>query len=261
MSVPQKLKIAKAFATLSGKTEDVSNHLSECVIDGPIVSSDVTQISNGTKPTDDCRSVYLAAIEENNGSAINTSCAILYNLNCRAHNYEIMIQRTDGDYTPSLPFITIGSSIECDYRIKRQGISRMHLMIVPVISNNGKWLIVYDPSSLSGTTFNDFKVESITKARNIAFYSLKNEMSISVDIVGVTYNFKIQCMEISPRASKNCTICWDAERAIRFTPCMHYVTCIECSDKITECPLCRTQITSKNLLTWNSTGETYEIPH
>lgn len=41
-----------------------------------------------------------------------------------------------------------------------------------------------------------------------------------------------------------CSICMDNIRDIIFTPCHHSIVCNECCSKLTECPMCRTEIKS-----------------
>lgn len=51
--------------------------------------------------------------------------------------------------------------------------------------------------------------------------------------------------EIMQRSDKSlllCIICMVNERSIAFIPCGHFGTCKICSDKITECPICRSFI-------------------
>ena len=42
-----------------------------------------------------------------------------------------------------------------------------------------------------------------------------------------------------------CKICWDKEISIIFTPCGHLMSCVTCSQKVTECPVCRRRIMGK----------------
>ena len=39
-----------------------------------------------------------------------------------------------------------------------------------------------------------------------------------------------------------CCICRDAEISTALCPCGHVTSCAECSEKLTECPLCRKKI-------------------
>jgi hypothetical protein len=41
---------------------------------------------------------------------------------------------------------------------------------------------------------------------------------------------------------RTCTVCLTSLRAILFNPCGHLICCAECSDKVTECPFCRSNI-------------------
>lgn len=42
-----------------------------------------------------------------------------------------------------------------------------------------------------------------------------------------------------------CVICWSEEKTMLFLPCKHLCSCKNCSDRTTECPLCRQPIESK----------------
>ena len=44
---------------------------------------------------------------------------------------------------------------------------------------------------------------------------------------------------------KLCIICMEKPRDIVFVDCSHLCCCQACSDKVTNCPLCRKQVTSK----------------
>lgn len=46
----------------------------------------------------------------------------------------------------------------------------------------------------------------------------------------------------------NCVICMDKPRAIAFIPCGHVSTCESCSSALSQCPLCRQNITTKQKL-------------
>jgi hypothetical protein len=41
-----------------------------------------------------------------------------------------------------------------------------------------------------------------------------------------------------------CLICCDKYRDCVIEPCYHFVSCINCTEKLVECPICRTEINS-----------------
>ena len=43
----------------------------------------------------------------------------------------------------------------------------------------------------------------------------------------------------------NCVICFENERNEYFEPCGHYVCCKDCSRKIDQCPICKSNIANK----------------
>jgi len=45
--------------------------------------------------------------------------------------------------------------------------------------------------------------------------------------------------------NSECVICLTAKKNILFMPCKHLGCCKECSNKVLECPLCRTPVQSK----------------
>ena len=42
-----------------------------------------------------------------------------------------------------------------------------------------------------------------------------------------------------------CVCCWSTDRNIMFRPCKHVVTCTDCANRISECPICRQSITER----------------
>lgn len=42
-----------------------------------------------------------------------------------------------------------------------------------------------------------------------------------------------------------CVVCWDADKSVLFLPCRHLCACKACSDKSSDCPLCRQPILEK----------------
>ena len=42
-----------------------------------------------------------------------------------------------------------------------------------------------------------------------------------------------------------CKICWSNQVGLVFLPCVHLVSCVNCSPKLKDCPFCRQFITGK----------------
>ncbi|ESO93081.1 hypothetical protein LOTGIDRAFT_119885 [Lottia gigantea] len=49
-------------------------------------------------------------------------------------------------------------------------------------------------------------------------------------------------LSLNSEAYVPCKICMDNEVQVTFIPCRHLVTCEECSNLVTECPICRKHI-------------------
>ncbi len=45
--------------------------------------------------------------------------------------------------------------------------------------------------------------------------------------------------------STDCAICFAVEKSVVFYPCGHFYTCGDCSNRITNCPICRVQIQAR----------------
>lgn len=42
-----------------------------------------------------------------------------------------------------------------------------------------------------------------------------------------------------------CIVCFENDKSIVYSPCGHYICCIECSNELNKCPLCRISILFK----------------
>ena len=49
----------------------------------------------------------------------------------------------------------------------------------------------------------------------------------------------------SLREARQCKLCLDLDAAVLFDPCGHICTCVNCSQAVGECPMCRTAIRRK----------------
>lgn len=59
----------------------------------------------------------------------------------------------------------------------------------------------------------------------------------------------IRCKRLppSPESDKegNCRVCMERRADVMFEPCHHMVTCSECADKLSVCPVCRAEATGR----------------
>jgi len=75
------------------------------------------------------------------------------------------------------------------------------------------------------------------------FYSVKKRDKII--ILGDEEIIEKQAIDLSnikihtDEESNECIICMDIEKQIVFDPCGHLYSCINCSSKISKCPICR----------------------
>lgn len=83
------------------------------------------------------------------------------------------------------------------------------------------------------------KYENMLKEYNIKFENIKSEHKSFLE----EYNKNVEEFE-EKKDRYDCLICCNKLRDCVIEPCYHFVTCIECSEKINECPVCRSQIDS-----------------
>lgn len=75
------------------------------------------------------------------------------------------------------------------------------------------------------------------------FYSVKNKSHIEIvnDISIDLKNFKV----FEDNKVEDCAICLCNTKDTVFYPCGHYYCCNECSNKLSNCPICRNTISQK----------------
>lgn len=86
-------------------------------------------------------------------------------------------------------------------------------------------------------------IEFVTTTRQVA--ELKTKDVIFVNEITKPVLKYIEESNKRARNEKQCTICLDNERDCVYVPCGHTTTCMSCSKKISECPVCRNVIQNK----------------
>jgi hypothetical protein len=71
--------------------------------------------------------------------------------------------------------------------------------------------------------------------------------SIAIDLAKVDFewiiSFKLGNLQLKwTEKNRVCVVCLDRERDVVLDPCRHYCLCMECSDRLRECPICRGRI-------------------
>jgi hypothetical protein len=71
--------------------------------------------------------------------------------------------------------------------------------------------------------------------------------SIVIDLTKVDFvwiiRFKLGDLQLKwSEKDRTCVVCLEREREVVLDPCRHYCLCLECSDHLSQCPLCRRQI-------------------
>ena len=74
--------------------------------------------------------------------------------------------------------------------------------------------------------------------------------SIAIDLTKVDFEwivrFKLGNLLLKwAKKDRTCVVCLDREREVVLDPCRHYCLCGECSNSLTECPICRKRIQKK----------------
>ena len=161
-------------------------------------------------------------------------------INFRVLNMESMIYL---DYQMSDTF-TVGRDIKNDIILEDEfaQISRIHFFAF--FANNK--IIIFDTWSLNGTsTINNStseKISSIPGNRKLISFDIESRFMIKVEKFIIIFNNKIKSA-----TSKECIICLDNQRSIRFG-CGHFCACEECTKIIlngtNECPICKKAISS-----------------
>jgi hypothetical protein len=68
--------------------------------------------------------------------------------------------------------------------------------------------------------------------------------SIAIDLAQVDFEwiimFKLGNLQLKwAKKNRTCVVCLEREREVVLHPCRHYCLCIECSDRLRQCPICR----------------------
>jgi hypothetical protein len=71
--------------------------------------------------------------------------------------------------------------------------------------------------------------------------------SIAIDLAKVDFewiiSFKLGALQLKwTKKNRTCVVCLEREREVVLHPCRHYCLCIECSDRLRQCPMCRRRI-------------------
>ena len=87
--------------------------------------------------------------------------------------------------------------------------------------------------------------ESNTKHRSTISSSTKKLSADKTHVVGLSQESLNIIKPFVEKINDNftCKICMDRFVSVTFCPCGHYVTCRQCAQRLTECPLCRSVIT------------------
>eukprot|EP00008_Paramoeba_atlantica_P013645 CAMPEP_0201492006 /NCGR_PEP_ID=MMETSP0151_2-20130828/32017_1 /ASSEMBLY_ACC=CAM_ASM_000257 /TAXON_ID=200890 /ORGANISM="Paramoeba atlantica, Strain 621/1 / CCAP 1560/9" /LENGTH=201 /DNA_ID=CAMNT_0047878649 /DNA_START=670 /DNA_END=1275 /DNA_ORIENTATION=+ len=132
--------------------------------------------------------------------------------------------------------LAIGRFGGCDVVVNSESVSRVHaivlfkgdhIVVVDVGSQNGMMLLDSQFSVLQ-TTSSAHRLNMVVQAQEIILLYL--------------------CSFFSSRAvrvvlsTKECMVCQEFPRNCRVHPCLHWPTCLSCSQSLTECPLCRCPI-------------------
>lgn len=86
------------------------------------------------------------------------------------------------------------------------------------------------------------KYISLIETRSKYYYYCKNYNCI--EIIGETANITIDKI-YENEENEDCIICMSCPKNIVFTPCFHFYCCDICSNKVSNCPICRSTITQK----------------
>lgn len=133
-------------------------------------------------------------------------------------------------------YIMVGRKPGCQVLFTHDGTSRMHAMIFPLPELN--MILVVDMGSLTGimtvkrSQQNKQCVNSLANNRNVLIFDWNEVAILKMGSVQVGIN------------TKECIICMTNPRNVIFG-CNHSVACADCSQKLTDCPICRAHIGNK----------------
>lgn len=132
--------------------------------------------------------------------------------------------------------IMVGRNHGCDIQLKDRDVSRLHALIylLPEISK----IAIVDVGSLNGiimTSSSDLSLKRRT-------------VMLDFDEFG---KFCVGTIEFAVNM-KTCVVCFENLRDLMFD-CGHYVACKECSNLLSNCPMCRKPIVTKKVRLENVT--------
>ena len=92
-------------------------------------------------------------------------------------------------------------------------------------------------------------IYSLHNINDLNYYELKElDSKLEIILKGIK-NEKLNKLRQSPSfplmTKKSCIVCISNEINMMFKPCNHLCICEKCSEKVKNCPMCRTLITSK----------------
>lgn len=99
-----------------------------------------------------------------------------------------------------------------------------------------------------------FKVRAsdinLIQTRGKYFYSVKKKDKITIidDNEDIDVHLSLDLSKIKIHTDEeitDCVICMENVKEIIFSPCGHFYSCINCSSKVTKCPMCRTVIVNR----------------
>ena len=136
--------------------------------------------------------------------------------------------------------VTIGRLSWNDIILDREGISRCHLIVIPIPERN--LILLIDFASIGGS-----RIEKRSSEKPLSESSSQKKEVMMIDwdeasIVSLSEKASIKRFTFCPRM---CIICFENARAVRLN-CGHLVSCYSCSNKLDKCPLCKKDISGWN---------------
>jgi hypothetical protein len=78
----------------------------------------------------------------------------------------------------------------------------------------------------------------------------ENDPPMYEEIVCTRDDTKIQPIELVSGSNTECIICMDSERQVTFINCGHFMVCMKCAPRLTDCPMCRKPVSGKWIRTY-----------
>lgn len=100
-------------------------------------------------------------------------------------------------------------------------------------------------SQSEGATVNspDDEGKSNHSLEKLANVSLRHSSNEAIDLIrGEPLHMTLEEENRRLKDARLCKICMDEEVGVLYVPCAHLVTCLQCAQSITSCPLCRKEI-------------------